>query len=222
MTVAAAGVERQHGPPRRPGRRALNEETQPDRDLVADFDGRRLLKKGVLAAAAIVLTIGGLGLIFRQPILDASGAFVEVLGGPGIALGFFIPDAFAFPLPHEAFSTLGLFGGMPFWIVVAWASVGSLAGGSVGWVIGVRLSHTRWFRRIMAGRGAEANQLVGRYGKIAVAIGAVSPLPYSVCCWAAGALGMRFRPFFLVSLLRIPRVAFYLWLVQIGFLTVAT
>jgi uncharacterized membrane protein YdjX (TVP38/TMEM64 family) len=53
-----------------------------------------------------------------------------------------------------------------------------------------------------------------------VALGAVSPLPYSISAWAAGALGMELRPFVLVSLLRIPRVGFYLWLIQIGVLGV--
>ena len=42
-----------------------------------------------------------------------------------------------------------------------------------------------------------------------------------VCCWASGALRLDPRIFLAVSLLRIPRVAFYLWLIQIGFKDIA-
>ena len=45
-------------------------------------------------------------------------------------------------------------------------------------------------------------------------------MPYSFVCWTAGALGMDFRRFWLVSLLRIVRVVFYLWLIHVGVLTV--
>ena len=41
-------------------------------------------------------------------------------------------------------------------------------------------------------------------------------LPFSICCWASGALRLRPDLFFAVALLRIPRVAFYLWLIKIG------
>ena len=43
---------------------------------------------------------------------------------------------------------------------------------------------------------------------------------YSVACWGSGALNMRFKTFFLISLLRIPRVAFYLVLIDQGVLQV--
>jgi hypothetical protein len=35
-------------------------------------------------------------------------------------------------------------------------------------------------------------------------------------CYATGILGMRFGPFFGVSLLRVVRVVLYLWLVELG------
>jgi uncharacterized membrane protein YdjX (TVP38/TMEM64 family) len=51
-----------------------------------------------------------------------------------------------------------------------------------------------------------------------VAVAAITPLPYSIFCWAAGAGKLPFRRFLLVSLLRIVRVAGYLYLIQLGLL----
>jgi membrane protein YqaA with SNARE-associated domain len=76
---------------------------------------------------------------------------------------------------------------------------------------------TARFRRFIEGRGRNAWESVRRYGAGALALGALSPLPFSICCWAGGALRIRPSIFLAVALLRIPRVAFYLWLIQIGF-----
>jgi uncharacterized membrane protein YdjX (TVP38/TMEM64 family) len=70
----------------------------------------------------------------------------------------------------------------------------------------------------MRGRGRQAFAIVERYGTVGLAIGAITPLPYVWTTWAAGALGMPWRTFLPVSLLRIPRVFFYLWLMEQGFL----
>jgi uncharacterized membrane protein YdjX (TVP38/TMEM64 family) len=72
---------------------------------------------------------------------------------------------------------------------------------------------------MMARRGREVKLLVERYGVRALLFAALTPLPYSIACWAAGACEVRFRTFFLVSLSRIPRVIFYLWLIEQGFIT---
>jgi membrane protein YqaA with SNARE-associated domain len=54
-----------------------------------------------------------------------------------------------------------------------------------------------------------------------VAIAAITPLPYSLSAWAAGAVHMRFATFFAVSLSRVLRVAGALYLIQLGLLTVS-
>ena len=40
-------------------------------------------------------------------------------------------------------------------------------------------------------------------------------------CWAAGATKMAYLDFIVISLLRIPRVAAFLWLIQRGFVSVS-
>jgi membrane protein YqaA with SNARE-associated domain len=184
------------------------------------IDVRRLVIQTVVGIFGFMVGLIALGMAFHEPLVRLGRTFVEVLGGLGVALGMGLPDALTLPIPGDAFSTVALLGGMPFWEVVLWASLGSIVGGMGGYGIGKQLGHMRWFERFMARRGNEVNELVGRYGTLALAAAALTPLPYSLACWASGALAMPFSRFFAVSLLRIVRVIVYVWLIQLGFLTV--
>lgn len=178
------------------------------------LDVRGLLWRFVLG---IVLLVGALALVaytFRDELLLTSHWFVEHLGGAGVGLGFLLPDALTLPIPQDAFLAFGLMGGLDFWSIAAWGTVGSVVGGSLGFFLGRYLGSTRWYRHRT--RGLQSEALVQRYGVGAVAIGALTPLPYSLTCWAAGALGMPFLPFLAASSLRVIRVLGYLWLLQLG------
>ena len=181
----------------------------------------------VLGAAAVVASFTAvaalLGWLFKQPLLELGHWFVANFGGFGIAVGFYVPDAFTIPVPNDAFTAFGLWGGMGFWTVVAWGSLGSLLGGSTGWAIGrYLLSRSAKLRDFIKRRGGDemAAQL-RRGGRWFLAIAAVSPIPYSVTCWAAGATKMPYLEFIAISVLRIPRVAAFLWLIERGFVTIA-
>ena len=191
--------------------------TAPEPVLI---DGGVLLKRLAIAVFVLVVVFGAAGLTFRTELFSLGRVFVDNLGGWGVALGFLIPDATNLPIPHEAFSAFGLLGGLSFWTVTAWASVGSLSGGWLGYGFGRLVARTAWYARLVAGHAGQADALVRRYGVMALAIGATLPLPYSLTAWAAGALKMRPLTFGIVSMLRIPRVAFYLWLIQIGFMEI--
>lgn len=171
----------------------------------------------------LVLLMVGLGVTTKlfQEQLEAFGAlFVARFGGPGVAFGFFYPDMVPVPGVHEAFTAFGLIGGMPFWEVVTWAFVGSIAGGTIGFGLGRLLRHTARFRRFMQeGRGRYVHGLMQRYGGWALAAAAVSPIPYSIGCWSCGALDFPMWKFLLISLLRFPRIAFYLKLIELGYVS---
>jgi membrane protein YqaA with SNARE-associated domain len=51
--------------------------------------------------------------------------------------------------------------------------------------------------------------LIDRYGYWAVALGALTPIPFSITCWSAGMLRLGFGRFLLVALLRVPRFVGY-------------
>jgi membrane protein YqaA with SNARE-associated domain len=189
--------------------------TTPDEPVEA-IDPRKILIQVGLAVVVMMTLLGIVGLVFKEPTLALARSFVDTLGRAGIFLGFFIPDSAPIPIPHEAILTFGLLGGLHFWEIVVLATVGSLLGATVGFGIGRTLSHTNIFKRIMAGKGAAAREAVQRWGALGVLLGATTPIPYSLCAWAAGALGMGFGRFILVSQIRWFRVAFYLWLIEVG------
>lgn len=185
---------------------------------LADFEAGKLLRRSFFGALLLLAAMASLSHLFKDAVVAGSSAFVEVAGGPGILAAWLVLDTLPFPLiPHDVFSTLGFLGNLGFWATVAWASVGSVLGGCASWWLSSRLSHVPVVRRrITSGRARRMFELTRKYGALALAVGAVSPLPYSIAAWACGATGLGFRPFVGVSLLRVPRIAFYLYMVKLG------
>lgn len=182
------------------------------------FDVRRILWRMAIATVVIVVIVLGSLILFKDELSALSKAFVDHLGGFGIALGFILPDGFTLPLPNDAFTFFGYRGGIPFWECVAWGTGGSLVGGTIGFYIGRLLQRTRAYKRVMLTRGREVTQMVQRYAGLTLLLAALTPIPYSIACWAVGAGGMHYRTFFLISLSRVFKVAFYLWLIAEGIL----
>ena len=149
-------------------------------DELSDEELLGTLRLGDLALKAVGVLVVLMGLLAclayfaHDPLVALAERFVAVLGAPGIAIGFFIPDAFTVPIPNDAFSFFGLIGGVPFWTCCLWASLGTLAGGSTGFFLGRRLANTDAFRRLMARRGREVQLLVDRYGVIALLCAAMA------------------------------------------------
>ena len=183
-----------------------------------DFEAGALFVKFVAGVALLSVLLLGLGTLYRGPLLALSDAYVRVLGGPGLALVWGLLDILPFPIfPQDVFMALSLLGGMGFWTVWAWSTLGSLVGGTVSFGCGRWLgTHPRYLATTQHGNGKRVAALLRRNRTLTLALCAVSPLPYSTGTWACGAIGMPLGRFLLISLLRGPRILFYLWLIQTG------
>ena len=179
----------------------------------------RFVRQTLLSAAGVVAIVWFCATYLQEPLTAFSQDFVATFGVYGVGLGWLTLDTFPIPIPHDILLGFGHLGGLGAVEMIVAASLGSLVGGTLAWNLGRALRHTRAFQRIVSGRGAKAYDLIHRYGVAALAIGALSPLPYSVACWAAGSVQMPYRTFFAVSLLRIPRIAVSWWLIATGLLT---
>lgn len=184
-----------------------------------DFDYRRMLLQTLIGAAVVVAVAGVAGLLLYDTLVTLGNLFVEKLGGPGVFVAFVITDGLGVPVPPDTFAMFALTGGMPYPTVVLWGSIGSICGGVVGYTVGRKLGQTRRMDRLASRKRGQIDALVDRYGALAIAIAALTPLPYPFAAWAAGATRMELRVFLLVSLLRIPRVAGYLLLIEFGLVT---
>lgn len=189
-----------------------------DSSALADFQAGRLVIRAVVGALLLLGLLAGTCYVFKTEVLSASAAFVDIAGGPGVWLAWALLDLAPVPLiPQDVFSTLGVLGGMGFWESAAWAYAGSLTGGVASWFLSRRLAHLPLVHRVLTrGSGQRVYDLAHRYGAWALAAGAVSPLPYGLAAWCCGAAELRLRTFVVVSLLRGPRILFYLWLFEKG------
>lgn len=178
----------------------------------------RLLLQFAVGVAALCGLMAAVGAVYREPLMELSGALVETFGGLGVAGAWLVLDFFPGPvLPQDLFTAFALLGGMGFWETAAWASLGSLSGASLGWVAARRLArHPAYLWSIQRGVARRVYHLVERNRALTLAVGAISPLPFSVAVWACTATGIRYRQLMLVSLLRPVRIVFYMWLMEIG------
>ncbi len=138
-------------------------------------------------------------MIGEEVILD----FFESFGPLALALLSFTeaiiqpipPDVLFLPMAYDARDDEGLL--IWLWLVVTLSSVlGAIIGHALGKKYGTKLidkfgkPHHR----------QQLEKLFERYGTLGIFIAAVSPLPYKVFGWIAGASDMKLRPFILAGI----------------------
>ena len=138
-------------------------------------------------------------MIGEEVILD----FFESFGPLALALLSFTeaiiqpipPDVLFLPMAYDASDNEGLL--IWLWLVVTLSSVlGAIIGHALGKRYGTKLidkfgkPHHR----------QQLEKLFERYGTLGMFIAAVSPLPYKVFGWIAGASDMKLRPFILAGI----------------------
>ena len=174
---------------------------------------RSSIIKGVLGLVGLVAGMAFVGKYFDTELVLATTWVYDHLGLAGLAAILLLTDSFITPIPPDVLLIIIAKSALAdsWWIVVPGLGVLSSGAGMIGWHLSRRVGDTR-LMRLMFGRFRRRHRaLVARYGTVAVALGALTPIPFSVTCWAAGIFQMPFKRFAWVTLLRIPRfVGYYL------------
>lgn len=177
----------------------------------------QLLKQTLLASVVLFLIVLVLARFFSEQVIWIAEIFLQYTGVPGVGLAIMVADSVHVFLPPDTFLILAVAAKMSDFWVIFFASAGSLVGGVASYAQGkYLLPKLDSFTRFVRDHEAKLEIYVKRFGFWAVVLGALTPLPYSWTSVAAGAMGMRFRLFFLAALFRIPRFAIYYYLIKGG------
>jgi membrane protein YqaA with SNARE-associated domain len=178
---------------------------------------RRGLWRGLAGLVGLFLAVGVAGVICEKELLAFTTWAYATLGFPGLAGILLVSDTFTSPVPPQL--VLLVIANSPLhahWkLLMPALALQSAVAGTLGYFMATRLGHTR-FGHVMVGRLREENrELIDRWGTLGLVLCALTPIPYSISCWVAGALHVRFRSFVWVPILRVPR--FLLYYVVIAF-----
>ena len=177
-------------------------------------DAWRLTLQTLGAIALLGAFFYVLGATCKPEIERIGRVFVERLGFAGVAVGVFLADAFTFPVPPQVYMLAALAGGASPAITVTVTCASSLVAGNVGYRLAARLSGVSFFRARIDAARPRLDPLFRRYGVWAVAIGSLTPMPYSILCYLAGIYRLPPRLFALLLLFRVPRILFFYVLIR--------
>lgn len=181
-----------------------------------------LIRRNLLRLALSLVLLGALAaavvIQFREE-LDLITTFVfEHLGLGGVVLLIFITDAFISPLPPD--TLLMLIAASDYaehwpYLIPAIGVVSCIAG-IAGYSGGRLLARRPLAKAILGPFHTQSQALVLRYGAWGVALGALTPIPFSITCWTAGLLEVPFGSVWPPCLLRVPRYVLYYAVIALG------
>lgn len=183
-------------------------------DQEGNLDWSQITKKSV-AFMGFFLLLFTIILFFIKDYYLLIGQWVtEHLGFFGVGLFVYITDTFILPITADIIFPFVLsYRAVPLIIML---SLASALGGISGYWIGRLLGHLNFIKRISSSFNRDGEHLVNLYGGWAIAIAAITPIPYSTVCWIAGMLKVNPYVVALASLARFPRMIIYYLLIKGG------
>ncbi len=164
-----------------------------------------LLRRLAVGIAALLAALGVVSWLVRDPIELASRRFVDLMGLPGVFGGVLFTDTVG--LTHEPLLLAGWLGGLGFWPVALVAMGASITAGVLGWSLGRIAGKAAWLGRLFERYRISA--FMDRYGAMAVAVAAITPIPFAFVTWASGVARVPLLWLLLGALFRIPKVFIY-------------
>ena len=202
----------------RPGRicSRVSDLGNPRRDLWLgqmnlDNTVQRNITRAIAALALVMLIAVVLGVLFESYIAAASERLLDDVGVPLLGLAVAFNDFVISPIPPDFLLLILSKSGatQAMFAVVTFFGLCSALGGTAAWFIARRYGHPEWFGERFGTAVEEHHALIRRYGAWAVGVAALTPIPFSLVCWAAGFVRLDFARFAPMALLRIPRFLIY-------------
>lgn len=175
------------------------------------------LIKALIGLVAFIAAMAVLGFVFEEELTAITTWAVDRVGFIGLAAILMVTDTLVTPFPPDILLVViaksRLAGEWPIYVGIL--GMVSVVAGMTGYGIGRWLGHFQWSQRLFGEFKEDHRSFIRKYGFWGVAIGSVTPLPYSVTCWTAGVLGIRWTMVLAASVLfRIPRFYLYYWLLS--------
>jgi membrane protein YqaA with SNARE-associated domain len=188
------------------------------------FDG--LLRETLLVTILMVGGVAVAGYLFRAPLEQTARWLVDTLGYAGLFGGIFVADAFTVPIPPDTYLFLSIasqttqaLANPPIETLVTTlvvCSAASVIGGNIAYWLGPYIEQIPILQDKLEEYRPEGEKLFGEWGSLAVAIAALTPVPFSIVSWLAGIYRMKYSAYFAASLARIPRIVGYYALYYVG------
>ena len=191
-----------------PPARATEEE--PDEQQLRAYV-RRSVWQALAFVALLVVGMGLLGVFCEAQLLTVTAWVFDHVGLGGLLAILFVSDSVITPVPPDLVLVVlsKSWVHQYWWIAIPLIGVLSSIAGNVAWLLSTKVGNAR-LPTLLFGRFRRLNQaLVRRFGPWAVAMAALTPIPFSVTCWTVGILHMPWKHFGWVTLLRIPRFIGY-------------
>ncbi|MBS3963513.1 MAG: VTT domain-containing protein [Methylomonas sp.] len=178
------------------------------------------LVKTLIGLLLLMVLMAALGYGFEDPMYQATHWVIERIGFVGLCLIMFVTDTLITPFSPDILLVMVAHSDLAaYWqFYVPILGLVSVMAGLAGWCIGRWLANFDRVRSLIDSLADEQRRFLQDYGFWAIALAAVTPLPYSLVCWAAGAMPIRWTTVLTASLLfRIPRmIIFYLVIASAG------
>ena len=175
-----------------------------------------LAVRSVAGLGLLLVAVIALGSVAGEMITPWAAVLIDALGPAGVALGVLASDALGVPVPPTTYVFVAVASGGPVLLLLCTAIFFSLLGASLAFCLGPHLGRLKIVRIRLERFESVGSPLFQKWGVWTVAVAAMTPVPFSVSCWLAGAYKMRYPPFLAATCFRIPQILGYYALFVFG------
>lgn len=164
---------------------------------------RLLLVLGVLFLVSTLIQT-----VFGERLNEAANSVVQTVGLPGVVVGTWLADGFAFPVPPQTYMLAASSWPEAIRLFPALAC-GSILGGISAYFFGPVLERIAWLKKMSDSIRSTSESFDSNNWVTTAVVASLSPLAFSWVCYAAGMCRAPRRVLFILCLLRLPKLLLF-------------